>query len=281
MFASALAMLLRLQGVPARFASGFSGGEREPDGWLRVTARHGHAWVEAWNGERWATLEAVPSGSNAPDLARTEPQARRESSAPGGGAGATGSTPGPVAGAAVPAPEGPPSTAAAGRRARTPPANRSEAWLGALRERASGKAVRSARAHWPWALVLAALVAAGLAAGMGRLRLWSGWLLRLFNRRPDGLFDSRQERDFLNKLAAAGFVKEPWETLHEFLERLRQEGAAPESLAPLVDLSVRVRYSAVPPRPADIDLARHLLAALDREIRPTRKTGDTRPILKK
>ena len=48
-YASALAVLLRAAGVPARVVTGYLGGEYNPYGghWI-VQQRHAHAWTEAW-----------------------------------------------------------------------------------------------------------------------------------------------------------------------------------------------------------------------------------------
>jgi transglutaminase-like putative cysteine protease len=67
-FASAAALMLRAQGVPARVVGGFAGTERSPwlDRWV-VREREGHAWVEAWDAAdgRWFIVEATP-GSGLP-----------------------------------------------------------------------------------------------------------------------------------------------------------------------------------------------------------------------
>ncbi|MGH2889769.1 MAG: transglutaminase-like domain-containing protein, partial [Solirubrobacteraceae bacterium] len=48
-FSGAMAMLLRMGGIPARVAAGFTPGrfDRSTGGWI-VTDRDAHAWVEAW-----------------------------------------------------------------------------------------------------------------------------------------------------------------------------------------------------------------------------------------
>lgn len=59
-FATALAVLLRTRGVPARVVGGFYGGERMIDRYV-VRAGDAHAWVEAWVPERgWVTFDATP-----------------------------------------------------------------------------------------------------------------------------------------------------------------------------------------------------------------------------
>ena len=61
-FASAMAVLLRTLGIPARLATGFETGVYNPitDLWL-VRASDAHAWVEAWMpGHGWTTFDPTP-----------------------------------------------------------------------------------------------------------------------------------------------------------------------------------------------------------------------------
>ena len=60
-FASSLALMLRAVGIPARLVSGFKGGtHNQISGQFVVQQRHAHAWVEAWIGSRWVTLDPTP-----------------------------------------------------------------------------------------------------------------------------------------------------------------------------------------------------------------------------
>ncbi len=61
-FAGAMAMLLRMGGVPARVATGFSPGgySKRRDAWI-VRDTDAHAWVEAWYDELgWVTYDPTP-----------------------------------------------------------------------------------------------------------------------------------------------------------------------------------------------------------------------------
>jgi transglutaminase-like putative cysteine protease len=59
-FASAFALLLRSQGIPARVVGGFQGGAWD-DGVVVFQERHAHAWVEWWaDGVGWIVDDATP-----------------------------------------------------------------------------------------------------------------------------------------------------------------------------------------------------------------------------
>lgn len=61
-FASALTLLLRANGIPARLVVGYKGAEpNSATGFNEVQRRHAHAWVEAWYDNVWTTLDAVPA----------------------------------------------------------------------------------------------------------------------------------------------------------------------------------------------------------------------------
>lgn len=59
-FAGAMALMLRLLGVPARVAVGFTSGTRDGGDWV-VTDRDAHAWVEVWfAGQGWVPFDPTP-----------------------------------------------------------------------------------------------------------------------------------------------------------------------------------------------------------------------------
>jgi transglutaminase-like putative cysteine protease len=61
-FASALALMARSVGIPARVVMGYRVTERSPFGYFVVRERNAHAWVEAWLPERgWTTQDATPA----------------------------------------------------------------------------------------------------------------------------------------------------------------------------------------------------------------------------
>lgn len=76
-FASALALLGRVAGVPTRVIGGYRVGERNPIGGYRVVReKNAHAWVEAWVGGQWQTYDATPSGATPQNEAHDSKWAR-------------------------------------------------------------------------------------------------------------------------------------------------------------------------------------------------------------
>ncbi len=70
-FASAMTVMLRTLGIPARLAAGFQSGVYNPitELWL-VRASDAHTWVEAWIPERgWTTFDPTPPDPNAAGFA--------------------------------------------------------------------------------------------------------------------------------------------------------------------------------------------------------------------
>jgi protein-glutamine gamma-glutamyltransferase len=59
-FAGAMALMLRMLGVPARVSAGFTSGKYEDGGWT-VTDHNAHAWVEVWfPGYGWLPFDPTP-----------------------------------------------------------------------------------------------------------------------------------------------------------------------------------------------------------------------------
>ena len=70
-FASAMAVMVRSVGIPARVATGFAGGYLNPlSGLYVVRGAQAHAWVEAWiEGTGWRTWDPTPGALAAPENA--------------------------------------------------------------------------------------------------------------------------------------------------------------------------------------------------------------------
>jgi transglutaminase-like putative cysteine protease len=66
-FASAMAVMLRTLGIPARLATGFQAGAYNPiSGWYMVRGSDAHTWVEAWfAGFGWLSFDPTPGDGRA------------------------------------------------------------------------------------------------------------------------------------------------------------------------------------------------------------------------
>lgn len=71
-FASALTVLCRSQGIPARIVSGFAAHEYSSDNYALLREANAHAWAEVWIDHwGWAPVDATPTsdrGDNAPNI---------------------------------------------------------------------------------------------------------------------------------------------------------------------------------------------------------------------
>jgi transglutaminase-like putative cysteine protease len=75
-FASAMAVMARAEGIPARVAVGFLPGSRQQDGSWAISVRDAHAWPELYfQNVGWVRFEPTPAtrASQAPEWARPAP----------------------------------------------------------------------------------------------------------------------------------------------------------------------------------------------------------------
>ena len=161
-FAGAMALLLRMGGVPARVATGFSPGgfSKRRDAWI-VRDTDAHAWVEAWYDELgWVTYDPTP------DLTPARSQIAALEA--------------PAATAATPGVESDPAAGGSASGGRRLPGLRPDLLLDPQRNNpvdGSGTAQDGGIPWWVWPLVAAGLVAvrsrscaSGAAAHSARCR---------------------------------------------------------------------------------------------------------------
>jgi transglutaminase-like putative cysteine protease len=74
-FATAMVVMLRSQGIPARFVTGFLGGDENAfEGYYVVRQSNAHAWVEAWiPGVGWEVFDPTPAAGRPGALERDLP----------------------------------------------------------------------------------------------------------------------------------------------------------------------------------------------------------------
>jgi transglutaminase-like putative cysteine protease len=239
-FSGAMALLLRMGGVPARAATGFSPGgfSRRKDAWI-VRDTDAHSWVEAWfDSFGWVTFDPTPASTPARSqiAALEEPSGSSQAAESGAGAGA----PGPDA-------AGDPS---GGRGSPLRYDLRREEPAGGVPDGGTGGAP-----WWPWA------VAGGVALLLTVLALW------IVRRRGPRVRTRRNALDraiaeLETALRRSGRPPAPGTTLRQLEERLG--GGSPEAAAYLRALRAG-RYAAAAPEPTAAQrraLRRELAAGL-------------------
>ena len=67
LFAASMTLMLRTQGIPARYINGFVCVEQAySQDYYVVRVRDAHAWVEVWDGKAWRTLDPTPPSALQP-----------------------------------------------------------------------------------------------------------------------------------------------------------------------------------------------------------------------
>lgn len=231
-YASALALLCRAAGVPARIATGFQLSDPQEDGTFLVRNSDAHAWVEVWFGPEhgWRAYDATPPESRAP---------------------------GPL---------GDPVATVEGKKGGDAPPNSPSRWdrfivdfnpaiqVKTAREalRAVAGAALSTLRFLVSASVAATLAALAAVAALAYLLL----PVRQKNRLRQIASGFREPtsvdfyRDFLWVLARRGLRKAPWLTAVEFATQARQRFDDP-GIDFVTDRFCLARYRATPPTPEE------------------------------
>jgi Transglutaminase-like superfamily len=231
-FSGAMALLLRMGGIPARVATGFSPGgfSERRDAWI-VRDTDAHSWVEAWFDQLgWVTYDPTPD----PTPARSQIAALEAPPAP--------------------IPSSPSDTAAGGgegNAARGPNGLRADLLLDPLRasEDSATAGAGGGIAWWTWAVL-------GVAVAL--LVVWLVVALRRYRRRLTLPPLERALAELESAMRRAGRPLKTGTTLRQLEQRL---GASADAAAYLRALSAsRYGGTAVTPTPAQRRALRRALA---------------------
>jgi len=251
-FATALALMCRSAGVPARVATGFQLHDPEEDGSFLVRNSDAHAWVEVWFGPEhgWRVYDATPGAI--PDAATS--------------------------------PDGTPVASIEDKRNEKGPPKRWDSFITdfdpslqalALSEGAR-KLLRALQALLRW---IASPLSAGLLAGILGLGVVGYALLPRGrkNRLRQFVSGFRETttvdfyRDFLWTLSKLGVRKHPALTAREFAAQVRAS-IADDGIDFITEKFCETRYRGTPPEAEDrrrIDEILRRLAALPPKAHPT------------
>ena len=253
-FASAMTVLCRMAGLPARYVEGYLA-EPDENGQALVTGLNAHAWTEVYfRGFGWLTFDATPrrgsgteeGGNSGPDSADPTPTPKPEATptpVPPAGTEVT-PTPEPVS-APTPTPQ-PEDVSESPTPEELPPAET---------DSPLPEPTDSGSPGFPWALLVALLLCAVCGLSALRWRMTSPiWRERKAASEADR-FDLWMD-DTLARLAAAGYVRAPGETLMGFTRRLDAEADLPVPLGPLGECASLLHYGRVTALDTDTVLAR-------------------------
>jgi len=252
-FASAMTVLCRMAGLPARYVEGFVA---TPDatGLAVVTGEQGHAWTEVYfNGFGWLTFDATPAGIDveyltpdqltAPETNEAEPTATPEAPVEN-----EPPTPSPSATPTpTPEPETPTPVPQAG--ATQPPNVPTDA----------------PKMDFPWILMAGIMVIVVLTTLLLRL-LWvtPTWMSlrqkKEFNR---WLTWAQATHDALRQM---GLIRQVNETPMAFLARVDAANLVPEVLSQLSGAESLMFYGHAVPLPEETKLARHAYEVVRQQL---------------
>lgn len=249
-FASAMTVLCRMAGLPARYVEGYLA---EPDagGIARVTGRNGHAWTEVYfSGFGWLTFDATPgqgSSSTPPQNEQNQGGAPNETPSPeppeSGGETAT-PTPAPEESQPSPSPEPEEDAPETAPPENDPPVEKPPVDL-----------------SWLWVLLLVALVAAAA------LRLWLTHPAQLEKRAADEPARwTVWTQAVHDALRAAGLPRSPSESPLAYAKRIDGTRRFGASLVPLGACESTVFYGHTAPQAAEAALARETYVGVHRAL---------------
>ena len=222
-FATAMTLLCRISGLPARYVTGYLASPDE-SGTALVTGRNAHAWTEVYlNGFGWLDFDATPRGDNrrgsdSGDRPADPPQAPSPSLEPEESPSPEPPSPPPEETGPDASPTPSPTPSPAPENAPDPPDD-------------GGAPQANGPSSFPWWWLLLLLAAAALY-----LRFRATQPLRRAQRRPDRAADILAA-GIADHLAALHLRRGTAETLHEFARRadgeLQARGLPP--VAPVIE----------------------------------------------
>ncbi|MBR4081201.1 MAG: transglutaminase domain-containing protein [Clostridia bacterium] len=239
-FASAMTVLCRMLGLPARYVEGYIALPDET-GVAHVTGLQGHAWTEVYfHGFGWVTFDATPGQSNSGTQPQSdpppeeEPDDQQESPEEPDPPPAEQPEDEPEPPEAPDDPENPPAD---------PPVPPNLAWL------------------W-WLLLLAAIAAAAV-----RIVLTQPERLAKRAETPEDAFavwaQAAQDALLVRRLP-----RQKSESPMAYAARLDAQRTLPVSMQPLGRLLAMVYYGRIVPEPAEIGQARHIALCLINDLQP-------------
>lgn len=253
-FASALTVLCRMVGLPARYVEGYLA-QPNAQGEALVTGRNAHAWTEVYfQGFGWLTFDATPRQESPNAENQNSSQGQNSLSSPETEIIATPPPDNELTSAEpLPQEETSPDPNLSDEQDPTEPGLPVE-------EVSPGE-----KASFPWLLLLLMLLLASVCA------LWIRWLWTAPKRKAKHATQEIDQfdlwlKDVLSRLSAAGYSRQPGETLMAFTRRLERDSDLSVSLNQLGECASLLHYGRVQPLATDVALARDLALQLKKTL---------------
>ena len=273
-FASAMTVLCRMIGLPARYVEGWLA-EPDENGEALVTGLNAHAWTEVYfKGFGWLTFDATPrhTGSESPDSSGQdsppEPSPTPSPEPPGPEGSEDEPTPSPEPEKDVPTPEptDEPSEEPSEEPSPEPP-DVSDPPTSPPDGESTPPEGPEKPGSFPWLLLLLLLLAAGAAL---RVRMTSPAFREKRAQTESDRFDV-WVREITDLLHAEGLDRRPGESPMAFGRRLDRTGPFSVALGPVGECISLIRYSRAEATETDTGLIRDTSILLKDELsRPAR-----------
>ncbi len=240
-FASAMTVLARMAGLPARYVEGFRV-TPEASGPVTVTGHDGHAWCEVYfSGFGWLTFDPTPGPGQTLQSTETETSSGNEPAPDAGSAPEATPSPEPSPSpSATPAPSEPtaaPTDTPEPSQSPTPAVSHMPEETQPPESEPHTGTETHARTVWPWLLLLLLICLLALWYGLSRPAVRSRHA-----RTPEDRYRIWLHAVF-TVLRILGVPRNDHETLSGYARRLERNPSLPDSLTPFLDSAVRWSYA--------------------------------------
>ena len=271
-FASAMTILCRMAGLPARYVEGYIA-EPDENGQAVVTGMSAHAWTEVYfKGFGWLTFDATPkSAGRSPDASGPDlsPSPESPEPTPSPEPEGTEDEPAPDADSSEPSPESAPDPTPEPAPEDTPVPSEEpdDDPPSPPPDRADAPDVRSPSGSFPWLWLLLLLLLAALI-----LRIWmTSPSVRARRAKGDSTVFDVWTQEVTDLLYAENLVRAKGESPMAFGRRVDRNTAFSVALGPVGECVSLIRYSRAEAEETDIGLVRDTSILLKSELsRPAR-----------
>ena len=264
-FASAMTVLCRMAGLPARYVEGYIA-EPDENGEAFVTGLSAHAWTEVYfKGFGWLTFDATPKSSGrSPDASGPDPSPSPEPPEPTPSPDPEGTEdePSPDAGSSDPSPEPTPEPEPAPEETPVPPEEPDDNVPSPPPDQENAPDEQNRSVSFPWLWLLLLLLFAALI-----LRIWfTSPAARARRTKNDSAVFNVWTQEITDLLYAENLSRAKGESPMAFGRRVDRNAPFSVALGPVGECVSLIRYSRAEAAETDISLIRDTSILLKGEL---------------